>query len=74
MSIMTKNNNYLVKSKVILYIWQMWHPCGIVHVITMINVTKNNHSNVTSCDCSFIFNDMITLKLKRNYVIHFLKV
>ncbi len=43
----------------------MWHPCGIVNFIIMTNVTKNNHLNVTPCDYSLTFDDMITLKLKR---------
>ncbi len=45
--------------------WQLWHPCGIAHLITMTNVIKTSHSNVTPCDCNVTFDDMITLKLKK---------
>jgi hypothetical protein len=65
MFIITFQTSYLVKSNIILYTWQIWHPCGIVHLIVMTNVTRNSHSNVTPCDCSVTFDDMTTLKLKK---------
>jgi hypothetical protein len=35
----------------------------IVTIVTI--VTKINHPNMTPCDCSAIFDDVITLKLNK---------